>query len=49
MPMHDWARVKAGTYHNFHVLWMSTLTNRLIRETRIASDPSNRSWIRPSI
>lgn len=29
MPMHDWTRVKAGTYHDFHVLWMSTLTNRL--------------------
>jgi hypothetical protein len=29
MPMHDWTRVKAGTFHNFHVLWTSTLTNRL--------------------
>ena len=29
MPIHDWTRVKAGTYHNFHVLWMSTITNRL--------------------
>jgi hypothetical protein len=29
MPMHDWTRVKAGTYHNFHLLWMSNLTNRL--------------------
>lgn len=29
MPMHDWTRVKAGTYHNFHVLWMSSVTNRL--------------------
>jgi hypothetical protein len=29
MPIHDWTRVKAGTYHNFHVLWMSNLTNRL--------------------
>ena len=29
MPMHDWTRVKAGTYHNFHVLWMSSITNRL--------------------
>src|SRR4051812_33191664 len=29
MPMHDWTRVKAGTYHNFHVLWMGTITNRL--------------------
>src|ERR1700732_1356317 len=29
MPMHDWTRVKAGTYHNFHVLWMASITNRL--------------------
>jgi len=29
MPIHDWTRVKAGTYHNFHLLWMSTITNRL--------------------
>lgn len=29
MPMHDWTRVKAGTYHNFHVLWTSNITNRL--------------------
>ena len=29
MPMHDWTRVKAGTYHNFHVLWMSSITNQL--------------------
>ena len=29
MPIHDWSRVKAGTSHNFHVLWTSTLTNRL--------------------
>jgi hypothetical protein len=29
MPVHDWTRVKAGTFHNFHVLWTSALTNRL--------------------
>jgi hypothetical protein len=29
MPMHDWSQVKPGTYHNFHVLWLSTITNRL--------------------
>jgi hypothetical protein len=29
MPMHDWTRVKAGTYHNFHVLWMSKIMDRL--------------------
>jgi hypothetical protein len=29
MPMHDWTRVTAGTYHNFHVLWMGSITNQL--------------------
>lgn len=29
MPIHDWTRVKAGTFHNFHVLWTSSLTNSL--------------------
>jgi hypothetical protein len=29
VPIHDWTTVKAGTFHNFHFLWMSTLTNRL--------------------
>lgn len=29
MPMHDWTKVRSGTYHNFHVLWLSTITNRL--------------------
>jgi len=29
MPMHDWSRVQSGVYHNFHVLWLSTITNRL--------------------
>jgi hypothetical protein len=29
MPMHDWTRVKASIYHNFHVLWTAGITNRL--------------------
>ncbi len=29
MPMHDWSKVKAGTYHNFHQLWTSSITNQL--------------------
>lgn len=29
MPIHDWTRVKPGTFHNFHVLWTSTLTVHL--------------------
>jgi len=27
--MHDWSRVRAGVYHNFHMLWMASITNRL--------------------
>jgi hypothetical protein len=29
MPMHDWSLVKPGTYHNFHVLWMVAILDRL--------------------
>jgi hypothetical protein len=29
MPMHDWTRVKSGTYHNFHYLWIAAISNRL--------------------
>src|SRR5688572_6310047 len=29
MPIHDWTSVKAGIYHNFHVLWTTSITNRL--------------------
>ena len=27
--MHDWSKVKPGTYHNFHQLWTSSITNQL--------------------
>lgn len=29
MPMHDWTRVSAGTYHEFHCSWLADLKNRL--------------------
>lgn len=29
MPMHDWSKVIAGAYHNFHCLWLATITNSL--------------------
>jgi hypothetical protein len=29
MPIHDWTRVSAGTFHNFHYAWLATLMNRL--------------------
>lgn len=29
MPMHDWTRVKAGTYHNFHYFWLAAIAYRL--------------------
>jgi hypothetical protein len=32
MPMHDWARVKAGTYDTFHFRWI--VWNVLPREIR---------------
>src|SRR5437867_3612170 len=29
MPMHDWTRVKSGTYHNFHYRWVAAIMDRL--------------------
>lgn len=29
MPMHDWTRVTAGTYHDFHYDWISVIKRRL--------------------
>jgi hypothetical protein len=26
MPIHDWSKVKPGTYHNFLQLWTSSIT-----------------------
>ena len=25
MPIHDWTRVSAGTFHDFHVAWIAEL------------------------
>src|SRR5687768_15411536 len=29
MPMHDWRRVDAGTYHAFHMAWITELMKAL--------------------
>ncbi len=29
MPMHDWTRVDAGTYHDFHQTWIAMLKGKL--------------------
>jgi hypothetical protein len=29
MPIHDWARVTAGTWHDFHLAWSAELRNAL--------------------
>jgi hypothetical protein len=29
MPIHDWRRVQAGTYHHFHNNWIAELSKRL--------------------
>jgi hypothetical protein len=29
MPIHDWTRVPAGTFHNFHQLWTGAFCNAL--------------------
>lgn len=33
MPMHDWTRVSAGTYHSFHNSWIANLQEALNRGT----------------
>ena len=29
MPIHDWTRVSAGTWHDFHLAWIAELRNAL--------------------
>src|SRR5579872_1595945 len=29
MPIHDWTRVDAGVFHDFHVTWIGQLRNAL--------------------
>ena len=29
MPVHDWSRVRAGTFHHFHNSWIYKLCDRL--------------------
>jgi hypothetical protein len=29
MPVHDWSRVGAGTFHHFHCLWIAEISNAL--------------------
>jgi hypothetical protein len=29
MPVHDWAKVPAGTFHHFHTLWLTEISNAL--------------------
>ena len=31
MPIHDWSRVRAGTFHDFHATWIPLLKNELNR------------------
>ena len=29
MPIHDWTRVTAGTWHDFHLAWITEIRNAL--------------------
>ena len=29
MPIHDWSRVDAGVFHDFHQVWTIEIRNRL--------------------
>ena len=37
MPIHDWTRVNAGTWHDFHLSWMAELRNA-INDGRLPDD-----------
>lgn len=37
MPIHDWTRVSAGTFHDFHCSWIPEIRNRL--RTGILPEP----------
>ncbi len=30
MPIHDWTRVTAGTWHDFHLAWITEIRNALL-------------------
>jgi hypothetical protein len=30
MPIHDWTRVRAGTFHHFHQRWFAALGDALV-------------------
>ncbi|MFM7975783.1 MAG: hypothetical protein ACKO8U_11975, partial [Pirellula sp.] len=29
MPMHNWTKVPPGTYHNFHLQWIASISRQL--------------------
>ncbi|MEO8496597.1 MAG: DUF4058 family protein [Planctomycetota bacterium] len=29
MPMHDWTKVRSGTFHNFHYRWVASIMDKL--------------------
>ena len=31
MPIHDWSRVDAGVFHDFHLAWVVEIANALNR------------------
>jgi Protein of unknown function (DUF4058) len=37
MPIHDWSRVPAGTFHDFHVAWITAIRN-VLNERVLAAD-----------
>ena len=53
MPIHDWARVSFGTFHNFHLQWLAALANALNADTVVTElygyNPANAAaWRRPN-
>ena len=40
MPVHDWTRVDAGTFHAFHTLWIGEIMKAL-KQARAADKYTN--------
>ncbi len=44
MPMHDWTRVDAGIYHDFHHEWISEIKRALNRGRWGRLSAGRRNW-----
>lgn len=51
MPVHDWTRVEAGIFHDFHTAWIPELRRALngsLRQRAAGADLSGGRWGMPA-